>query len=193
MFSRVAATALGCCLVAGAAVAPVPAHADAKLDVTTAFSSVLADLATAAKSLQWLERRAGIDPMNTDGHGSRSAMHLVVQEDGLGGTDVVTVRYPLLTHGVFRTFLGAGVGRAEYYEENGPETYAVPLAFRDTHRDLGAVAEVGSEWHASEQLRVNASVRWSDVANDARALRTDSGPVVAEPLVIGLALGYRFR
>ncbi|HEX9207712.1 MAG TPA: OmpW family outer membrane protein [Steroidobacteraceae bacterium] len=193
MFPRVAATVLCCCVVASAALAPVPAHADAKLDVTTAFSTVLADLTAAAKNLHWLERRAGIDPMNSDARVSRSSMHLFVQEDGLGGADVVTVRYPLLAHGVFRTFLGAGLGRAEYYEERGAETYAVPLAFRDTHHDLGAVAEIGSEWNAGEQLRVNASVRWSDVANDARALRTDNGPVGAQPLVIGLALGYRFR
>jgi hypothetical protein len=158
-----------------------------------AFSDVLAELGATDRTPQWYERREGIDPLDVDGQGSRNSLHLVVEEDGPGGADVLTLRYPIDTDGIFRTFIGAGLGRAEYYEENGAETTAVPLAFRDTHHALGAIAELGSEWHASERLRVNASLRWADVAGDARAIRTDHGPVSAEPLVLALGLGYRFR
>jgi hypothetical protein len=185
--------ALTCCVAVAAALVTVPAQADPNVPVTMAFSDVLAGLGAAARTPNWYERRQGMDPLDADGHDSRDSMHLVVQEDGLGGADVLTVRYPIDADGIFRTFVGAGLGRAEYYEENGAETTAVPLAFRDTHHSLGAVAEVGSEWHASERLRVNASVRWADMAGDARAVRTDNGPVSAEPLVLALGLGYRFR
>lgn len=182
--------ALGC-TVAAAALLATPARADAHFPVTTAFSNVLADLIEAAHTPAWYERREGVDPLDADGHASRDSMHLVVQEDGLGGSDVLTVRYPIDTDGIFRTFVGAGVGRANYYEERA-DAAVVPFAFRDSHHSLGAVAEVGSEWHASERLRVNASVRWTDTG-DAQAARTDDGPVAADPLVLAVGLGFRFR
>lgn len=191
MLSRVARKLMPCCFATCAAMASVSAHGDASLPVTMAFSDVLADLA--ATPTLWYERREGVDPLDVDGHDSRTSMHVVVQEDGPDGADVLTVRYPIDATGLVRTFVGAGLGRAEYYLENGAETTAVPLAFRGTHHALGAVAEVGSEWHASEQLRVHASVRWAEVAGYAHAVRTDNGPVSAQPVVFGLALGYRFR
>ena len=193
MLSSFARTLLTSCIATCAALVAVPARGDSSLPVTMAFSDVLADLASSATTPLWYERREGVDPMDADGHDSRTAMHLVVEEDSLGGADVLTVRYPIDATGIFRTFVGAGLGRAEYYVENGAETTAVPLAFRNTHHALGAVAEVGSEWHASEQLRFHASVRWADVAGDARAVHTDNGPVSAQPVVLGLAVGYRFR
>jgi hypothetical protein len=193
MLANAARATLACCLALGAAGVAVPAWADNHLPVTMAFSDVLADLGAAAHTPNWYERREGMDPLDADGHASRDSMHLVVQEDGLGGTDVLTLRYPIDRDGMFRTFVGAGLGRAEYYEEKGVDASVVPLAFRDSHHSLGAVAEVGSEWHASERMRVNASVRWADIAGNARAVRTDNGPVGAEPLVLAVALGYRFR
>lgn len=193
MLSSFARTLLACGLSTCAALAAVPAHADPHVPVTMAFSDVLADLAESATARLWYERREGVDPMDADGHDARTSLHVVVQEDSLGGADVLTVRYPIDGTGIFRTFVGAGLGRAEYYVENGVETTVVPLAFRSTHHALGAVAEFGSEWHASEQLLLHASVRWADVAGDARAVRTDNGPVSAQPVVLGLAVGYRFR
>lgn len=193
MFSRAAGAMLTCCLAAAATMASMPAHGDSNLPGKTDFSAVLANLAATAPAALWYERREGVDPLDADGRGSRDSMHLVVQEDGPGGADVLTVRYPIDVDGIFRTFVGAGLGRAEYYEENDAATAAVPLALRDTHHALGAVAEVGSEWHASARLRVNASVRWADVAGSARVVRTDSGPVSAQPVVLALGLGYRFR
>jgi len=193
MLANAVRAALTCCVALSAALVTVPARADPHVPVTMAFSDVLADLGAATRTPNWYERREGMDPLDADGHDSRSSMHLIVQEDGLGGTDALLVRYPIDADGIFRTFIGAGLGRAEYYEENGAETNAVPLAFRDSHHSLGAVAEMGSEWHASERLRFNASLRWADIADGARAVRTDKGPVGAEPLVLAVALGYRFR
>lgn len=180
-----------CCAALATTLVATPAYADAHAPVTTAFSNLLTGLISAAKTPDWYERREGMDPLDADGQASRDSTHLVVQEDGLGGADVLTVRYPIDAAGIFRTFVGAGVGRAEYYDD-GVTAAAVPLAFRDSHHSLSAVAEVGSEWHASDRLRVNASVRWTDT-RDAQAVRTDDGPVGAEPLVLALGLGYRFR
>jgi hypothetical protein len=193
MLANVFRVTLSCCVTLCAATIATPAHADSPSTVTNEFSDVLADLGVAARLRSWYERRHGMDPLDADGHDSRDSTHLVVEEDGVGGADVLTVRYPIDADGIFRTFVGAGLGRAEYYEEGGAESAAIPLAFRETHHALGAVAEVGSEWHASDRLRVNASVRWADVAGDARAIRTEHGPVSAEPIVLALALGYRFR
>jgi hypothetical protein len=193
MLADAARVSLACCLVLGTAGFAASARADTHVPITKAFSDVLADLGVAARTPNWYERREGMDPLDADGRDARNSMHLVVQEDGVGGTDVLTLRYPIDRDGIFRTFVGAGLGRAEYYDEKGVDAAVVPLAFRNTHHSLGAVAEVGSEWHASERMRVNASVRWADIAGNARAVRTDDGPVGAEPLVLAVALGYRFR
>lgn len=192
MLAAALRAATTCCAALAATLVAAPARADAHVSVTTAFSNVIADLVAVARTPDWYERREGMDPLDADGHASRDSTHLVVQEGGPGGADVLTVRYPIDAAGIFRTFVGAGVGRAEYYA-GGADTAAVPLAFRDSHHSLDAVAEVGSEWHASERLRINASVRWTDMAGEARAVRTDDGPVGAEPLVLALGLGYRFR
>jgi hypothetical protein len=45
----------------------------------------------------------------------------------------------------------------------------------------------------SDRVRFDISARWADLASEARALRTDHGPVIAQPLVFAISLGYRFR
>ena len=79
-----------CCVALVTTLVATPAWADARPPVTTAFSNLLTDLISAARTPDWYERREGMDPLDADGHASRDVTHLVVQEDGLGGADVLT-------------------------------------------------------------------------------------------------------
>lgn len=140
----------------------------------------------------WFQRCSGIDALADVNHAISKGMLLRLQEDRIDGTDLLTLRYALDSNGVFRTFIGAGLGRTEYYAED-LRSSEIPLSLRGKRTALGAAAELGGEWSVGEQVRVNASARWADIADEARALRTDHGPVVAQPLVLALSVGYRFR
>jgi hypothetical protein len=140
----------------------------------------------------WFERCSGVDALADAGQQVNQSVLLRLQEDRLDGTDLLTLRYALDGDGVFRTFLGAGLGRSEYYAEDLRST-DIPLSLRGRRTTLGAAAEVGGEWSLGDQVRFNASARWAELAQDARALRTDHGPVVAQPVVLAVSFGYRFR
>jgi len=58
---------------------------------------------------------------------------------------------------------------------------------------VGAAAEVGAEFRVSQQLRVNAELRWADLDTDAVLLRSEDGLVGADPLSVGVSVGWRFR
>ncbi len=58
---------------------------------------------------------------------------------------------------------------------------------------MGGAVEFGAELRLSEQLRFNADVRWVDLASDASMLRAADGLVGADPVSIGVSLGWRFR
>jgi outer membrane protein W len=59
--------------------------------------------------------------------------------------------------------------------------------------DLGPAAEVGAELNLSEHVRINADLRWADLDARASVLRGDRGPVAADPVAVGVSVGYRFR
>jgi outer membrane protein W len=45
----------------------------------------------------------------------------------------------------------------------------------------------------SEQVQLNADLRWADLDERADLLHTAYGPVAADPVTLGISLGYRFR
>ena len=45
----------------------------------------------------------------------------------------------------------------------------------------------------SERVVFGADLRWVDLDGRANALSSDYGPVSANPLLLGISLGYRFR
>jgi outer membrane protein W len=59
--------------------------------------------------------------------------------------------------------------------------------------DLGPAAELGAELALSAHVRISADLRWADLDERASVLRGDSGPVAADPLAVGVTVGYRFR
>ena len=119
------------------------------------------------------------------------AAQLVVQQDRRDGTDLLTLRYPLAQAGGVRAYAGAGLNQAVYFADasDGPTL----LTRRPRHRSVGAAAEVGAEFRVSRQLMVNAELRWADLDADAVLLRSEDGFVGADPLSVGVSVGWRFR
>lgn len=116
---------------------------------------------------------------------------LVAQRERHDGAEMLTLRFPIAELGPLLTYAGAGLNRTVYFAETDfGETFTTG---HGRHRSLGAAAELGAEWRVSEQFAMSAELRWIDLASDAGLLRAGPSLVVADPLALGLTLGYRFR
>jgi OmpW family len=140
----------------------------------------------------WLRHRSGTDPLALDtSHGS-SLTRLVVQDDRPDGADLLTVRYMVDDRGALQAYAGAGLNRAEYFVD-GPEPAPALMTRGNRRSSLGAAAEIGAELAISEHVVLGADLRWVELDGRANALRSEYGPVSADPLLLGISLGYRFR
>jgi opacity protein-like surface antigen len=163
-------------------------------DGTSRLESLLANRFRTASSNKpdWLreQSQSGLDDDSTAS--TSDSLQLVVQQDRRDGTDLLTLRYPLAAAGNLRTYAGAGLNRAVYYADAG---YTVPtfISRSNRHRSTGAAAELGAELRLSEQVMVNAGVRWVDLDQQAILLRTADGLVGADPVSVGVSLGWRFH
>jgi len=129
-----------------------------------------------------------IDPGTQPG---ADAAQLVVQQDRRDGTDLLTLRYPLAQKGAIRAYAGAGLNQAVYFADGSDDPTL--LTRRNRHRSLGPAAEVGAEYRVSQQLMVNAELRWAEIDTDAVLLRSAEGLVGADPVSVGVSVGWRFR
>jgi hypothetical protein len=131
------------------------------------------------------------DEFAADGYEGFDAARLVLQEGRRDGADLLTLRQPLGEHGVVRPYAGAGLNHATYYAEQAgrPEL----LSKRGRRSSLGPAAELGAEFRLAGQVVLNADVRWADFDDGAELLRGEHGPLVADALVFGVSLGWRFR
>jgi len=120
------------------------------------------------------------------------AAYVVLQDDRPDGTDLVTLRYALLQQGALKAYAGAGLNHSRFYVD---EAAAGPpmLTRRNRHAAVGPAAEFGAELALNARVSVNADVRWVDLDERADLLRGSSGPVAADPLTLGVSVGYRFR
>ena len=139
---------------------------------------------------EWLVERSHekFDPEAEPGDDS---LQLVVQRDRRDGADMLTLRHSLVTVGALRTYAGAGINRTKYFVDQGDTQELLLQRNRDSA--IGAAAELGAELRMSEQLMLSADLRWADLADDAEMLRSDGNLVVADPLVLGLTVGWRFH
>jgi opacity protein-like surface antigen len=140
----------------------------------------------------WLHHQSHQDRASTPTPYDTSAAYIVLQEDRADGTDLVTLRYDLGQQGALRAYAGAGLNRAQYYVDEdaaGPSM----LTRRNRHSAVGPAAEFGAELALNERVRVNADVRWADLDGRAEMLRGAYGPVAADPVTVGVSVGYRFR
>ena len=179
-------------LVAAAETTPVDAVRDAWQAGQSRLHELLARTLTFVRrdQPQWLveQSQSALDP---DAPATDTVAQLVVQQDRRDGAELLTVRYPLAERGALRTYAGAGLNRAVYFGDN--DGVPMMLTRRNRQSSLGAAAEVGAELQLSRQLMVSADVRWADLDDDAVLLRADDGYVGADPLAVGVSVGWRFR
>lgn len=118
--------------------------------------------------------------------------YVVLQDDRADGKDLVTLRYQLAEQGSLRAYAGAGLNHTRYFVDD-PAAGPSLLTRRIRQSDLGATAELGAEIALSEQVHLNADLRWVDLDDQAGLLHTAFGPVAADPVTLGISLGFRFR
>jgi hypothetical protein len=141
----------------------------------------------------WLRHRSGDDFVGAPMSAADGDVCLVLQEDRPDGTDLVTARYTLHDRGALRAYAGAGLNRAQYFHNDPADPGPTLFNKRNRRTSMGAAAEVGAEVRMSERMLINADLRWVDLDDRAEALRTEHGPVTADPLMVGVSVGYRFR
>ena len=188
---------LGCLIgvlppVAAADPAPVDAVREAWQTGQSRLHELLSRTLTVVRRdrPQWLVEQSQ-DAIDPDAPAADTVAQLVVQQDRRDGAELLTVRYPLGERGALRTYAGAGLNRAVYFGDN--DGTPMMLTRRNRQSSLGAAAEVGAELQLSRQLVVSADVRWADLDDDAVLLRADDGYVGADPLAVGVSVGWRFR
>jgi opacity protein-like surface antigen len=153
------------------------------------LATVRADGPAAADTGLW---RDGVALIGTLWAAATGTTYLALQEARVDGTDLLTVRYSFDAKGPLRPYAGAGLSHAQYYFDGSQAGQAL-LSRQQRHTDLGPAAELGAELALSEHVRINADLRWADLDERASVLRGDRGPVAADPLAVGVTVGYRFR
>jgi len=146
-----------------------------------------------AETPDWLHHRSGGRLVDGTAPPAGSDLCVVLQEDRPDGTELVTARYTMRDYGALRTYVGAGVNRAQYFHGAGDDLGPTLFSRRNRHTSLGAAAELGAELRVTRRVLLSADLRWADLDARAEALRAEHGPVAVDPLLLGLAVGYRFR
>jgi hypothetical protein len=190
---------LACAFVLGlAASAAVAAGNTAGQDAVAASPARLPLQDLLGRQLSFIRRSApawirepSCDPADEDAAVPGDSLHLAVQTDRSDGLDLLTLRYPLAGRGALRAYAGAGVNRTVYYARDA----AAPRleAHRRRSRSLGAAAEIGAEFRPNERLLVSADLRWAGLQDEAARVSRDDLLLAADPVSLGVSLGWRFR
>lgn len=122
---------------------------------------------------------------------SDDGFQLVLQRERRDGAELLTLRHPVASSGRLQTYAGVGLNRAVYFAAPA----GAPTLFdkHNRHRSVGGAAELGLELRVNENVHLNADLRWIDIDSDAIAIRTRQGLVAADPVSLGVSLGWRFR
>lgn len=154
------------------------------------FAGAAASMAVAGDvGPDWFRRStqpmADLDMQSTD------EVLVVLQRERADGAELLTVRYPFARLGPVSTYAGTGINRTAYFAWSSDPGDVIQT--RSRHRSIGAAAELGAEWRVTGSLAVAADLHWMDLASDADLLRGRYGLVAADPLGLGVSLGWRFR
>ncbi len=137
----------------------------------------------------WLLRPSS-SLVDDESHAS-DEMQLVLQRHRIDGAELLTLRVPIATFSTVLAYAGAGVNRARYLADvSDGQSLGTDYGRR---RSLGAAAELGAEWQVTQRLAMSADLRWIDLAGDAEFLRSGDSLVAADPVSLGVRLGWRFR
>jgi hypothetical protein len=188
-------------IVACGAAAPAAADGSSPAIPTAgqqaAVEVVLPALVELLESTTTRARRGGPDWVRQisdaifDRQGSTSDdWHIAMRRDRTDGAEMLTVRHPLPALGPVETYAGAGVNRSVYYAESDLEPTV--LGNHNHRSTMGAAAELGAELHLNDRLMMRADLRWIDLADDANMPRDGSSLVGADPVALGVSVGWRF-
>ena len=102
----------------------------------------------------------------------------------------VSAQYHFLPEGAVRPYVGAGLNYTFMFEED----LKGPLAGAELELDnsVGWAAQVGVDIDLSDNLFLNAEVRYLDIDTDAKVNGADFGTVEIDPILFGVNLGFRF-
>ena len=140
----------------------------------------------------WLHLKTPRDLPSTLPAPDSGHAYVVLQEDRADGMDLVTVRYAIAEQGALHTYAGAGLNHAQYFMD-GTDAGSTLLTRRNPRSAVGPTAELGAELSLNDRVSVNADLRWADLDERENLLRGAYGPVAADPVTLGLSIGYRFR
>lgn len=102
----------------------------------------------------------------------------------------VSAQYHFLPDGAVRPYVGAGLNYTFMFEED----LRGPLAGAELELDdsVGWAAQIGVDIDLSDNLFLNAEVRYLDIDTDAKVNGADFGTVEIDPILVGVNLGFRF-
>jgi hypothetical protein len=180
----VSAKVLLACVGAITVAMPLAGHADGR-------QAAGASLHWPAARPDWIREHSPLGALD-EAISASGAPVLVLQQDRPDGTDLLTVRVPLLVHDRVSAFAGAGVNRASYYG-GVPDPGTAMLERRNRRSGLGGAAELGAQWHMARDVLLNANVRWAGLDTDASLLQSGENLVAADAVTVGLSLGWRFH
>ena len=140
----------------------------------------------------WLHCQSRQDRTSTLPASDAGAAYVALQEDRADGTDMVTLRYGLVRQGPLRAYAGAGLNHAQYYVDEDAAGPSLATR-RNRHAAVRPAAELGAELALNDRVSVNADVRWASLDQRSDLLHGSYGPVAADPVTLGVTVGYRFR
>lgn len=119
-----------------------------------------------------------------------------VKLDGAHAADVkhlpptVSIQYHFLPDRTFSPFVGVGVNYTRFFgiEERGP----LAGARLDLSDSWGPAVHAGFDVNFDERWLLTFDLRWIGIETDAKVDGAKVGTVKIDPLVYGVAVGYRF-
>ncbi|TRX58169.1 OmpW/AlkL family protein [Thalassomonas sp. M1454] len=109
----------------------------------------------------------------------------------------VSAVYYFDTGSKFQPYVGAGLNYTIFFDEEFSSTYK-EAGFKDLELDgsLGFAVQVGADYQLNDNWHVNASVRYIDIATEAKFKVADiangSADIDVDPMVYSVMLGYKF-
>ena len=118
---------------------------------------------------------------------------LVLQDDRPDGTELLTARYTLHDRGALQAYAGAGLNRAQYFHDDPTDPGPTLFNKRNRRTSMGAAAELGAELQVSARVRLTPTSAGSTSTRAPKRCARTTGPSSADPVMVGLSVGYRFR